>query len=175
MMIKLFWKVALILDFLLIIFALFKSSTWLLNTQIAFACSMLITFASFYAYKGMVVQKVEDGVVGDDDFDILDKIEDPHGLYDEPVIEAIQEAKAIQEAEVKPDKIGFKQSMRNLVKSYKGALSRYRIASYLLLCVAILVLIRHELFMPMAFLIALAIVPMSSLIGLWFLENEENR
>lgn len=169
MRIKPFWKVALILDFLLIVFALFKSSTWLLNTQIAFACSMLITFASFYAYKGMVTQKVEDGVVGDDDFDILDKIEDPHGLYDEPVVEAIQEA------EVKPGKIGFKQSIKNLFKSYKGALSGYRIASYLLMCVAILVLIRHELFMPMAFLIALAIVPVSSLIGLWFLENEENR
>lgn len=172
MRIKPFWKVALILDFLLIVFALFQSSMWLLNTQIAFACSMLITFASFYAYKGMVTQKVEGGVVGDDDFDGLDKIEDPHGLYDEPVVDAIQEAEL---QEVKSDKIGFKQSMKNLFKSYKGALSGYRIASYLLMCVAILVLIRHELFMPMAFLIALAIVPVSSLIGLWFLENEENR
>ena len=165
MRINAFWKVAVTLDVLLIVIALFKSPAWLLNTQIAFACSMLITFASFYAYRGMVTQKVEDGFMGEDDFDILDKIEDPHGLYETPVSDAIKEAEA------KPGKIGFKQSLKNLFTSYKGALSVFRMASYAILCVAILVLIRHGLFEPMAFLIALAIVPLSSLIGVWFLEK----
>jgi len=164
MRINAFWKVALILDGVLILVASFKSAAWLLNTQIAFVCSMLITFASFYAYRGMVSQKVEDGFIGDDDFDILDKIEDPHGLYDAPVVER-------DVIEVKTDKIGFKQSARNLFKSYKGALSGYRIGAYILMCVAILMLIRHELFEPMAFLTALAIVPVSTLIGVWFSEK----
>lgn len=164
MLIKPFWRVALALDALLISVSIFQGSQWLLNTQIAFICSMLITFASFYAYQSMVTQKIEDGVVGDDDFDILDKIEDRHGLYDENVSETAEE-------ELKPSKIGLKQSMSNLFKSYRGALSWYRIAAYAVICLAILVLIRHSLFEPLAFLIALSIVPLSSLIGLWFLEK----
>ena len=147
-----------LVDLMLIIASFFLGDLWLLNTQVAFMCSMLITMASFLSYKSMVKARVASGDVGDDR-DLLDDIEDPHKLY--------------EEEEKEPQKIGIKQGAKNLLSSYKGALSPYRIATYGILCLAVLFLIRHGYFDGIAFLVGLGVVPISSLVGFWFIEKNK--
>lgn len=150
-------------DILVIIGSLFLGDLWLLNTQVAFMCSMIITLASFVAYKSMVHKRVSEGDLGDDR-ELLDTIEDPHSLHEE------EEA---EETLPPPRKVGVKQSMKNLFTSYKGALSPYRLASYGVLCLSVLFLIRHGYFDAVSFLVGLGIVPISSLIGLGIIDKKE--
>lgn len=114
----------------------------------------------------MIHRRVNAGDKGDDR-DLLDDIEDPHRLYTEDNVEEIH---IVEEEVIK--KIGFVQSMKNLAKSYQGVLSPYRLASYGLLCLAVLFLIRHTYFEPLAFLLGLGITPISSLAGFWFINNK---
>lgn len=164
---KKFFFVYLVVDGIVIVTCLFLGDLWLLNTQVAFMCSMLITVASFISYKNMVQQRVESGDLGDDR-DLLDDIEDPHKLYDE---ENVEDLPVVEKEVIK--KIGFRQSMKNMAKSYRGALSPYRIASYIMLCMAVLFLVRHAYFDALAFLLGLSITPISSLIGFWFLDKNK--
>ncbi len=50
--------VYLVFDAFLIAISLYMGELWLLNTQVAFICSMLILFASFYGYKKAIMTKV---------------------------------------------------------------------------------------------------------------------
>ncbi len=145
-------------DSLVIAFSFFMQGGWLLNTQIAFFCSLLITLATFVSYQKLVERRVEAGAYGEEK-DVLKKYEDPHDLYDDE-----EEQEAQSEAEVKEHKkIGFRESFRNLTQSYKGALSPYRLGAYGVLFLTILALIRHEALEPIAFFVGLSIVPLSSL------------
>ncbi len=63
-------------DGVLILLSLFMGEFWLLNTQLAFICSMFIVFASFYGYKNMVQSSqvgLEDLELDEDDKDIIKK------------------------------------------------------------------------------------------------------
>jgi hypothetical protein len=158
-----FWSVFAV-DGLVVIIGIFQNETWLLNTQIALVCSMMITLSSFMAYQAMVKHRVNEGDLGDDR-DLLNTIEDPHGLYEEETEERMI---------VHPSKMeGFKKSTRNVLRSYKGALSPYRLAAYAFLCLSVLFLIRHTSFNAIAFLIGLGIVPLSSLLGVWFINHNK--
>lgn len=149
----------LFVDSLVIAFSLFMQGLWLLNTQVAFLCSLLITLATFISYKKLVERRVEAGAYSEEK-DVLKKYEDPYDLYDDE--EEGQEAQS--EAEVKEHKkIGFRESFRNLAQSYKGALSPYRLGAYGVLFLTILSLMRHEALEPIAFFVGLSIVPFGSL------------
>lgn len=155
-----FWSVMCV-DSVVVLIGVFQNETWLLNTQIALVCSMMITLSSFFAYKALIKQRVQEGDLGDDR-ELLDKIEDPHGLYDDEEV-------------VKPSAIeSVKKSTRNVLRSYKGVLSPYRLVSYAFLCISVLFLIRHTSFDAIAFLVGLSIVPLASLLGVWFINyNKE--
>ena len=53
----------------------------LINTQVAFVCSMIIIFASFFSYKDMIEKRLENGEIPEER-DELDKIDDKYGLFD---------------------------------------------------------------------------------------------
>jgi hypothetical protein len=154
------WKKIALLDGVLVLISLWVSSAWLINTQVAFASSALITFATFFSYKRMVERRVEAGAFGEEK-DVLKKYEDPYDLYDEdePNESPPHEVPAMQES----PKIGFKESFKNLVNSYKGALSPYRLGAYGVLFVSVLSLMRHDLLEPIPFFLGLSIVPLGSL------------
>ncbi len=158
-MLKMWQRIAL-LDGVLILVSLWIGNGWFLNTQIAFASSALITFATFMSYKTMVERRVEAGAFGEDK-DVLKKYEDPYDLYDD---EETDEGGQHEEAAMKQaPKIGFKESFKNLVNSYKGALSPYRLGAYGVLFVSVLSLMRHELLEPVPFFLGLSVVPLGSL------------
>lgn len=151
-----------VLDSLVLIAGFLGNALWLLNTQVALVCSMLITLSSFMAYQGVVKKKVYEADIRDDR-ELLDKIEDPYALYEEEE----HEEKKTTFAQ------GVKQNMRNVLSSYKGALSPYRLASYIFLCVCVLFLIRHSTFNAIGFMIGLGVVPLSSLISVWFINHNK--
>ena len=151
-------------DFFVIILSLVQGGDWLLNSQIAFVCSLLITLASFRSYATFVERRVDAGLIPDDKFDKYyedDKEDDDEKENEEP----------------KSPKIGFKQSFQNLALSYKSALSLYRLVAYGVLFLAVLFLIRHDNLDAIAFFVGLSVVPLSSFLSVLFVKkglNETN-
>ena len=152
-------------DIVVIILSFIQGENWLLNTQIAFVCSLLITLASFRSYHTFVTRRVDAGLIPDDKFD----------KYYEDDKEDDDDEK--ENAAPKIAKVGFKQSFQNLALSYKSALSLYRILSYGVLFLAVLFLIRHDNLEVIAFFVGLSVVPLSSFLSVLFVKkglNETN-
>ncbi|ARU48348.1 hypothetical protein Sdiek1_1182 [Sulfurospirillum diekertiae] len=151
-------------DVLVILLSLIQGGEWLLNTQIAFVCSLLITLASFRSYHTFVTRRVDARLIPDDKFDKY--YEDDQEEDDEK-----------ENVTPRVAKVGFKQSFQNLALSYKSALSLYRILSYGVLFLAVLFLIRHDNLDAIAFFVGLSVVPLSSFLSVLFVKkglNETN-
>jgi len=139
----------------LILLSLFMGGKWLINTQVAFICSMIIIFASFLSYKGMIEKRLEDGAIPEE-VDELDKIDDKFGLFRED--EDIESKELSKEEFVKLYKeerkksSGIKQTFSNLFKSGKGVFN-------------------NELFSAIPFLVGIGAVPISSLVLGLFLRD----
>jgi len=145
-------------DVLVILLSLFQGGDWLLNTQMAFACSLLITLASFRSYHTFVTRRVDAGLIPDDKFDKFYKDDKEDDDEQESVAPSVA-------------KVGFKQSFQNLALSYKSALSLYRILSYGVLFLAVLFLIRHDTLDAVAFFVGLSVVPLSSFLSVLFVKK----
>jgi hypothetical protein len=140
---------------------------WLINTQVAFISSLLVIFASFLSYKGMIEKKLENGEIGEER-DLLDKIDDKYELFEES--EMKEEKELSKEEFVKIYKqerkksSGIKQSLANLFKSGRGVFNPFRLGAYAFLCLAMLFLIRQELFSAIPFLVGIGAIPLASLL-----------
>lgn len=161
-------------DLFLIILSLVMGGLWLINTQVAFICSMIVIFASFASYKGMIEKKLENGDIGEDR-DLLDKIDDKYELFDEDEKEldsqiSKDEFVKIYKAERKKSS-GVKQSFLNLFKSGRGIFNPFRLGAYVLLCLSMLFLIKQELFSALPFLVGIGAVPISSIVLGFFIKE----
>ena len=145
-------------DVLVVLLSLFQGGDWLLNTQMAFVCSLLITLASFRSYHTFVTRRVDAGLIPDDKFDKFYKDDKEDDDEQESVAPSVA-------------KVGFKQSFQNLALSYKSALSLYRILSYGVLFLAVLFLIRHDTLDAVAFFVGLSVVPLSSFLSVLFVKK----
>ncbi|MCR1815237.1 hypothetical protein [Aliarcobacter butzleri] len=167
-----FAKVFIFLDLCIFIYALvFQNKLWLLNTQIAFISSLLITVASFISYKKNIENRLSNfdysKISKDEDRDKIDEIDDPYDLYTE--YEEIPEneltAEKIKEI-INDEKSKVKRnSVKNTIFSASGFLSIYRILGYIILIFGFFVLNNNKIFMPIAFIIGLGIVPFGVLIS----------
>jgi Ca2+/Na+ antiporter len=155
------------LDGVLLLFSLFLGSAWVLNSQAAFACSLLITYATFFSYKRMVEHRVEAGMIPYEEEYDEDEEDDPYGLWkeEEPVPEPVDMKAMIQEEKARQK--GAKKYGKNLKNSLIGMVFPFRLVAYLTLLVAFLALNRHELFAITPFLLGLSVVPVGSVIGPW--------
>ncbi|WP_060826222.1 hypothetical protein [Sulfurospirillum cavolei] len=149
--------------------SLMQGGNWLLNTQAAFACSLLITFASFYSYHRMVQSRLAAGAIPPDKFEHYYEDDDEESEKENE--DATMQDSPL-ESEKKPPKIGFKESFQNLSLSYKSALSVYRIATYGILFLTLLVLVHKSRFDAVAFLIGLSVIPLCGLFGAVFLKKD---
>ncbi len=142
--------------------ALTGEPTVLLNTQIAFFGSLSVMLGSMRGYRKMVDSRVaQEMVTVDIDSDTIDRIEDPHGLYDEDrhlsknddIRTVIKEEKARMKASKKP----FKETLVDA----KGALSLSRIAGYAFLIGGFFFLKETDTLRLGAYLPALGIPPLT--------------
>lgn len=166
---KNFALVFITLDLCLIIYALvFNTPIWLLNTQVAFISSLFITIASFLSYRKNIKGRLSNLDMSkqlNDDRDKVDEIDDPYDLYteyeqipeDELTPEKIKEIISDEKSKVK------KNSLKNTIFSATGFLSVYRVLGYATLVFGFFALNNNKLFLPVAFIIGLAIVPVGVL------------
>ena len=165
-----FAKVFIFLDLCILIYAfLFQNSLWALNTQVAFFSSLFITIASFLSYKRNIQNRISNLDLsqsnGLDQRDKIDEIDDPYDLY--------TEYEEIPESELTPEKIKEiindekskvkKNSFKNTLFSAGGFLSIYRVLGYGILIFGFFALNNNQVFMPLAFIIGLGIVPIGVL------------
>lgn len=165
-----FAKVFFILDLCLIIYSLiFQNNLWLLSSQVAFFSSLFITIASFFSYKKNIENRLSnldltqnnEGI----DRDKIDEIDDPYDLY--------TEYKEIPESELTPQKIKEilndekskvkRDTLKNTFFSASGFLSIYRILGYGTLLFGFFALNNNKIFIPIAFIVGLGIVPIGVL------------
>ena len=167
-----FAKVFLFLNLCLSLYAIFFENTiWLLNLQIAFFASLLLTLASFLSYKKNIQNRLSNfdysKISKDEDRDKIDEIDDPYDLYteyeeipeNELTAEKIKEIIDGEKSKVK------RNSVKNTIFSASGFLSIYRIFGYIILIFGFFVLNNNKIFMPIAFIIGLGIVPFGVLIS----------
>lgn len=165
-----FAKVFILLDFCIILYSLFfQNKFWLLNTQVAFISSLFIIIASFLSYRKNIqnrlsnldLSQINEGV----DRDKIDEIDDPYDLYtqykeipeDELTTEKIKEIINDEKSKVK------RNSFKNTIFSASGFLSIYRILGYGILIFGFFALNNNKVFLPIAFIIGLGIVPIGIL------------
>lgn len=167
-----FVKVIIIFNLCLILYSLiFQSSTWLLNTQVAFFSSLFITIASFLSYSRNVKNRLSNidssKTSNIEDRDKIDEIDDPFDLYseyeevpqEELTTEKIKEIIQEEKSKVK------RNSFKNTIFSASGFLSIYRILGYGFLVFGFFALNNNKLFIPIAFIIGLGIVPICVLLS----------
>ncbi|WP_257119356.1 hypothetical protein [Aliarcobacter faecis] len=163
---KVFLAINLCLSFYAIIF---QNTTWLLNLQVAFFASLFVTLASFLSYRKNIQNRLENlelNKVSSNERDKIDEIDDPYDLY--------SEYEEIPEEELTPEKIReiineekkkVKQnSFKNTLFSAGGFVSIYRVLGYGFLIFGFFALNNNKLFLPLAFIIGLSIVPLGVLI-----------
>lgn len=166
--------VYLVADLFLIVLSLYMGGLWLINTQVAFISSMLVVFASFFSYKGMIEKRLEEGDIPKER-ELLDKIDDKFELFEDE--EQIKADELSQEEFVKLYKEerkkrgGFKMTLSNLFKSGRGIFNPIRLLAYAFLVISMLVLIRQELFEAIPFLVGISAIPLASLAFGYTLKN----
>lgn len=134
------------MDIILISISCLKGVVWLLNTQIAYFCSVIVVVGSYIGYMKMInsrVAKLNQDYKYKEDRDLIDKLEDPYDLYDDE-----RESEDVKKDKFKSIKDGYK----NTKNSITGFLSPYRLFGYALLFGAVIFLIQTSLFLPFAFL-----------------------
>lgn len=169
---KNFALVFIVLDLCLVVYSLvFNTQIWLLNTQVAFISSLFITIASFLSYKKNIEGRLSNldlsKQINAEQRDKVDEIDDPYDLYteyeeipeDELTPEKIKEIISDEKAKVK------KNSLKNTIFSATGFLSVYRVLGYATLVLGFFALNNNKLFIPVAFIIGLGIVPIGVLLS----------
>ena len=165
-----FAKVFILLDLCLILYSLiFQNNLLVLNTQVAFVSSLFIIIASFLSYRRNIQSRLSSldltKTNQNEDRDKIDEIDDPYDLYTE--YEQIPEEELTSEKikEIINDEKSKvnKNSFKNTLFSASGFLSIYRILGYGILIFGFFALNNNKIFLPIAFIIGLGIVPIGVL------------
>ena len=141
-------------DIVVIITSLLFGGYWLLNTQVAFVCSMLITFASFYGYKKSIQKGVQNSN-GEEFREPYDELEDPYNLFEDENID--------DKKEQKKNNGVFKYTIKGFASGIGGALNPIRLLAYGILILSFLYLNKYGLFNAFAFFAGLSVVPIMSM------------
>lgn len=143
--------------------------TALLNSQVAALSAALVAAGSFMGYRHAVKEQVEnlEGGVADEQ-DLLDKIDDTYELFEEE--EEINEAELSSE-EIKTifndekAKVKQKSSVKNVVRSYKGIFSPFRLFAYGFLVFGFFWLEGNANLLIFPYLLGLSLLPATAVVS----------
>ncbi|WP_063999939.1 hypothetical protein [Campylobacter iguaniorum] len=134
------------IDLVLIAVAEYFGDIYLLNSQVAMICSMLILFASYLGYKSRVDTK-----------SVNYQLSDQEKAFFEDDWDASEPS----------EQQDLKQVLKKLRKKTKfnkmdfiGAFKPFRLVAYITLIVAFFMLLRRDLFEPFSFLGGLVVMPL---------------
>ena len=170
-------SIFIVVDLLVVILCLLVGETnWVLNTQIAFFSSLLVTSASYLGYKKNILKRVAGHVNEDDDYDELDKMDDSYDLYspDTPQTEVKTElTKEEIKEEIKKNKEALKKNnTKNFIGAFGAMTSFYRIGGYALLIIGFFFLNNNGYLEVIPYILGFLIVPISALILNFTLKNQ---
>jgi len=130
---------------LLLLGAYFISKAAFINAEVGFFSAFFIILGSSYAYKRMVQSQIANGNYVEER-ELLDKIEDPHELYDEKPINDTPYEELDLKSIIKEEKAKVKSfSFKNAKYGAKGGISAFRIVPYVLLVLGFIALKNNEL------------------------------
>ncbi len=142
-------------DIFLIALSMNMGVNWLISSQAAFLSSLVVTLASFYAYKNLISKRVEQGDIPPEFRDEFDTIDDRYELFEE------DEAKDIKSViKEQRGKFSIKRSAQSVAKTLTAIISPLRIASYIFLVLTFLYLNRHEYLEIWGYISGLLVVPL---------------
>ena len=158
-------KILFIVDFIVILTCvIFGQFQWLLNTQLAFVSSLLVTIGSYYGYKKNVESRVEDHVNDDDNYDELDKMDDKYDLYS-PEVQSIEKKEQYTKEEIKEAMKPIKQNyFANFKSGFSGMASLYRLSGYVFLIICFFFLNNNGYLHIFSYMFGFLIVPIASLV-----------
>jgi len=139
--------------------------SYLINIEVAFISSIIVSMATFLSYKKNVQKSVDFEVQKQaEDLDYIDKIDDPYDLYSDDIKEEIIE---------NPTKEQIKEAMKPIKQNHfanfkKGLLSYssfYRIGAYVFLVFGFFYLNNNKLLEVVPYLLGFLIVPVGSLLS----------
>jgi hypothetical protein len=166
-------KIFFIIDFGVVLFCLISGNlNWLLNTQIAFFSSLMVTVGSYLGYKKNIQSRAQDHVNDDDNYDEIDKLDDKYDLYSPQVPE--------EEVKENPTKEEIKAAMKpikqnhfaNFKSGFSGMASLYRLAGYVGLIIGFFYLNNNGYLHIYSYIFGFIIVPISALV-VSFLSKKE--
>ena len=142
-----------------------QNYSWLINIEVSFISSLIISMATYISYKKNVQNSVNVEVQKQaEDLDYIDKIDDPYDLYSDDVRQEIIEnptKEQIQEA-MKPIKQNHFANFKKGLLSYS---SFYRIGAYVFLIIGFFYLNNNKLLDVIPYLLGFLIVPLGSLLS----------
>ena len=156
---------------LVVLLFILQDKYWVLNAQLGFISSLIITMATFFSYKRNVEKRLDNIDVESnelkEDRDKIDQIDDPYDLYSE--YEEIKEEdltpEKIKEI-IKDEKSKVKTaSVKNAFLTSGSFVSIYRIIGYGTLLVSFFALNNNQIFLPIPFLIGIGVVPIGVLVS----------
>lgn len=158
-------KVFFIVDILVVLLCLvFWELTWLLNTQVAFLSSALVTIGSYMGYKKNVDARAQDHINEDDNYDELDKMDDKYDLYS-PEVPEVEIPQEPTKEEIKEAMKPIKQNhFANFKSGIGGMASLYRVAGYVLLVIGFFFLNNNGYLHIYSYILGFLIVPASALV-----------
>ena len=134
----------------------FISYQTFLNAQVAYVSSLFVFLGSMYSYKKLVEQRVPNEVVVEDERDELDKIDDPHALYEEnsQTEQSAEELKAV----IKEEKKQMKgENLKNAATAGSATVSFFRLIPYLFLVLGFIALKNNHQLQIMTYLLFLTL------------------
>ncbi len=175
----------LIVDIGIVMFCVLAGNKdWFINSQIGFFSSLAVILASMYSYRKMVEESIASGAVVSSNDELLEKIEDPHGVYDENTSHSESESdkeilKQVQDDKVQVQDDGSQENQEEeklttleALKKSKAFISFYRLGAYLLLALGFLYLqSSHILHIP-SYLFGIMLPP--AIIAVMFFWQSKN-
>lgn len=155
------------IDLIVVIFCIVLGRfDWLLNTQVAFVSSLLVTIGSYLGYKKNILARVQNhpNIENDDDnYDELDQMDDQFDLYS-PQTKQEQQSKDISAQEIKEEINKNKKAIKkNNFKNFKGSFtaitSLYRVVAYIFLIVGFFYLNNNGMLHVISYILGFLIVP----------------
>ena len=170
-------SIFLIVDLLVILACIILGEfNWLLNTQVAFISSLLVTYASYLGYKKNILKRVDSHVNNYANYDELDKMDDQYDLYS-PDVEQIEVKEEMTKEEIKEEIKKNKQALKknntkNFIDAFGAMTSLYRIGGYVFLVIGFFFLNNNGYLEVVPYILGFLIVPLSALVLNFILKNQ---
>ncbi len=162
--------------FLLLAGVLYGDKSLLLSSQIAFLSSTLVIIASFSSYQSMVKERLsllggDNQELGFDDRDVVDKIEDPYGVFEEREKDRDENLSAEQLLKLEKERLKEeKRGVKEVVKDMKPTFNIFRLLAYAILVVGFLYLNEKKFLIISIYLLSLSI-PIAT--AIWTLLSQQ--